>query len=350
MNKRRLNEVAVVLEKINFLYRSIRKSNEPVKKVELALLKKYLLDMYDGILTLEMPEADSTSVEPPFINPLRTDDSNSSWNDSTTESDFQSHSDGNEEQDMPENDAQLQAMDWQLPEGSKTNYTHSNSETIETEVSHSTDDQTEEATYANETSYESDYSSSSREEEEENQTTQYTNHYTNGTDERTDNATYEPTVEQTDLTDGVGDHESSKTSVLDDLVRRESIASSGRMEDHPVLVEEDELPDEGETLALDMNDMLGKQNAGSRDTDSKRGTGEVKRFPINFNQRVSYINELFGGNERAYEEAIGDLSRSRGYIEALTYVNLNLRYDFSWKDNDPTVKDFLEMIKKQYLG
>jgi hypothetical protein len=81
MNKRRLNEIAVALEKVNYLYRNMRKSNEPIKRLELALLKKYVLDLYDNILVMEMPDLEMEQhdvvlekpkfeYKPSIINPI----------------------------------------------------------------------------------------------------------------------------------------------------------------------------------------------------------------------------------------------------------------------------------------
>ena len=56
MDKKKINELAVTIEKISYLYRSVRKSDEEIQKLEIALLKKYVVELYDGILSLEKDE------------------------------------------------------------------------------------------------------------------------------------------------------------------------------------------------------------------------------------------------------------------------------------------------------
>ena len=145
--------------------------------------------------------------------------------------------------------------------------------------------------------------------------------------------------------------DTAKTQILDDLLRRDS-RPSANIEKEAIKLVADFDEDEGETIAIgELNSLLGKEQ---EETSTRKDTGAISgdsiKFPVTFNQRIAFIRELFSNNEKAYHESMKELSEARGYIEALTYINLNLRYDFNWKDNDPIVKEFLEMIKHRFLG
>ena len=131
------------------------------------------------------------------------------------------------------------------------------------------------------------------------------------------------------------DDNSVRTQILDDIVK-----SSEPTQDHNDLTVEDEI-DADETVALELNDVL------ARNSNSHTGAG--RSMDISFNQRFAFINQLFKGNSDAYNKALDDIRHSEGYIQALTYVNLNLVHDYGWDSDDPVVKDFKEVIRKCFL-
>lgn len=148
------------------------------------------------------------------------------------------------------------------------------------------------------------------------------------------------------------DDESSKTQILDNFINRENF---GEMDNSVSIYTEDDddLPAEDETIPLELNDILfQKEKPKSITANGDNGAGENNgaTFDISFNQRFAFINQLFGGDSNAYTKSIAELGQSKGYIEALTYINLNLRHDYKWKEKDETVKDFLDVIKKNFLG
>ncbi len=144
----------------------------------------------------------------------------------------------------------------------------------------------------------------------------------------------------------VNDPPPVRTQILDDLiVREEPIAP---VTPPPAPSPAPVYDDADATVAMNVNDMLSRQSQTPSGNGSTGGGGDA--FDISFNSRFAYVNQLFGGDDKAYEKAIHDLSQSEGYIEALTYINLNLRHDYKWQDGDATVKEFLDMIKGRFLG
>lgn len=318
MNKRRLNEIAVALEKVNYLYRNMRKSNEPIKRLELALLKKYVLDLYDNILVMEMPDLEMEQhdvvlekpkfeYKPSIINPIIV-----------------------QKEPEPEPVAIIQepAAITQEPAA----ITQEPVVIVEDEPIEEPIAQVVEKITAPEAIVEVD-----------------TPNWTEPTAdvEANENGKSTPLHEWGNN----DDDDSAKTQVLDDFLRRDSIPSANIDKESIKLVADfDE--DEGETIAIgELNNLLGKQKETETPQKDTGGiNGDSIKFPVTFNQRIAFIRELFSNNEKAYHDSMKELSDARGYIEALTYINLNLRYDFNWKDNDPTVKEFLEMIKHRFLG
>ncbi len=132
------------------------------------------------------------------------------------------------------------------------------------------------------------------------------------------------------------DDNSVRTQILDDIVK-----SSEPTQDHTELKMDLEV-DADETVALELNDVL------ARNTNSEY-SGSGRKVDVSFNQRFAFINQLFKGNSEAYNKAIDDIRHSEGYIQALTYVNLNLVHDYGWDSEDPVVKDFKEVIRKCFL-
>lgn len=177
---------------------------------------------------------------------------------------------------------------------------------------------------------------------------------------------HQPTFEDTgDVSEGV-----SKTKVLSDLMETnplppmDNIINKIEPEEPPVVeVPKIEVKPDPEPVAPpvpepvappvkeELNDLFKEEIKEISVADQlSSNTGGSEEFPISFNQRFAFINQLFDGDTDAFNRAIGDLGNSKGYIEALTYINLNLRHDYKWQDDDPVVKDFLDMIKKKYLG
>lgn len=259
MNKKKMNDLAVVLEKVNYLYRTMRKSNEPLKKVELALLKKYITDLYDGLVELELPlmpthevlsehkvefvpqqelvkTPPKVEVQPPKVEVI-----------------------------PPKVEAPV-APPPPPPPPPKVEVLPPKEEMPQEKIQYSKPDTNED--------------------------------------------------------------EGIKTQVF-------SSKPSGGVPKPLVAVEEEE--------TLVMNKSQPKTLADNL------SSGDKNAFPISFQQRYAFVNQLFGGDENAYNSAIAELSDSKGYIEALTYINLNLRYDFKWRDDDSVVREFLDIIKRRFL-
>lgn len=71
------------------------------------------------------------------------------------------------------------------------------------------------------------------------------------------------------------------------------------------------------------------------------------RTSIGINDKFLFINELFDGNLRIYEEAIQKLNSSLT-IAQTDLLLLDLKIVYNWDSESPTVKKFVELVRKKF--
>ena len=74
------------------------------------------------------------------------------------------------------------------------------------------------------------------------------------------------------------------------------------------------------------------------------------RTYIGLNKRITFINLLFRGKEQQYEEAISKLDSFKNYDEASQYIRENLLNVLDWKDDEPAVAEFFNLVMRRYLS
>ncbi len=120
------------------------------------------------------------------------------------------------------------------------------------------------------------------------------------------------------------DTSKDESTTVDKNVLEDKKAEAPSLNDHLAQLKE----------APTLGDVLSRNNEGS--------------FDISFNQRFAYINELFGGSHQVYELTLSELAACSTVIQAFTHINLYVRNKYNWRDNDPTVKEFLSTIRKKF--
>ncbi|MGB1206283.1 MAG: hypothetical protein ACPG5B_11585 [Chitinophagales bacterium] len=293
MDKKKINELAVTIEKISYLYRSVRKSDEEIQKLEIALLKKYVIELYDGILSLEkeeksrIPSASSSSSS--LKNKVREPKSSSVFKPKIEE---------------------------------KTIKTTPKIDKIANTFSPKTVPAEEEA---------SDFMAT------EVQPNVQVKIPISQRDTITEPAEEVKKVVEEKIIDIVeDDRDDVRTQILSDIVKSNDMAN-----DETLLITES--PE-----AKELNDSFEKRQ--NKTLADKLAQSDIKTFDINFNQRHAFVSELFNGDEQAYKQTLYELGKSNGYIEALTYINLNVRYDYRWKDDSETKEEFMNIIKSKFLN
>ncbi len=71
------------------------------------------------------------------------------------------------------------------------------------------------------------------------------------------------------------------------------------------------------------------------------------RTTIGINDKFLFINELFEGNMRVYDEAVQKLSDSYTLAQA-DIMLLDLKISYNWDSESPTVKKFVELVRKKF--
>ena len=87
----------------------------------------------------------------------------------------------------------------------------------------------------------------------------------------------------------------------------------------------------------------------SNDLNNTLKQQEAKKFNISFNQRFAFISELFGGDSAVYEHTLEELGKCNNVIEAFTYLNLHVKLKYQWKDDSSTTKEFQQIVKDSFL-
>lgn len=91
--------------------------------------------------------------------------------------------------------------------------------------------------------------------------------------------------------------------------------------------------------------------------DAGRTVGErIKMAPIEdlrkaigINQKYLLMNDLFHGENSAFNEALDKLNGFASGGEAMEYVNSDLAPRFKWDLEDDSVQNFIELVERRYL-
>jgi hypothetical protein len=69
---------------------------------------------------------------------------------------------------------------------------------------------------------------------------------------------------------------------------------------------------------------------------------------IGTNDKFQFIASLFGGNEKAFDQAIKTINGFKIYAEAQFWIKSNLREQNKWEDTDEVVKAFDLLVKRRF--
>jgi hypothetical protein len=96
-----------------------------------------------------------------------------------------------------------------------------------------------------------------------------------------------------------------------------------------------------------LNDKL---RAAQKELADELQAAPVKdlRKAIGINDRYLYINELFQGNEAMFERSLKTLNAFTILPEAEFWMQRELRMKLGWKDGDPLVQQFIQLVKRRF--
>jgi hypothetical protein len=99
----------------------------------------------------------------------------------------------------------------------------------------------------------------------------------------------------------------------------------------------------GSSLADRMHDGQERRVA---DNPGDARTSDL-RTSIGINDKFLFINELFEGNMRIYDEAIQKLNAGTTVAQA-DLLLLDLKIVYNWDSESPTVKKFVELVRRKF--
>lgn len=96
-----------------------------------------------------------------------------------------------------------------------------------------------------------------------------------------------------------------------------------------------------------LNDKLRAEKKELSDVLGEEPIKDLKKA-ISINDRAVYINELFKGDETAYERSIKTLNHFTIYPEAEYFIKRELKLRLQWDDSNPLVQQFDHLIKRRF--
>ena len=69
---------------------------------------------------------------------------------------------------------------------------------------------------------------------------------------------------------------------------------------------------------------------------------------IGTNDKFQFIASLFGGDDKAFEQAIKTINGFKIYAEAQFWIKQNLRSKFQWEEDSKTVIAFDQLVKRRF--
>jgi hypothetical protein len=96
-----------------------------------------------------------------------------------------------------------------------------------------------------------------------------------------------------------------------------------------------------------LNDKLKEDKTEVRSTIKSDSVLDLRKA-IGINDRFRFINELFRGDEYMYERSIKTINGFNSFAEAETWIQRELKVKVGWNDNNATVKDFDQVVKRRF--
>ena len=101
----------------------------------------------------------------------------------------------------------------------------------------------------------------------------------------------------------------------------------------------------GEKISL--NDKLKQSQLELSDSLSEVHIKDLRKA-IGVNDRFHYIKELFRGDESMYERSIKTINGFSILPEAEYWIQRELKVKLGWNDNNETVKQFTQLVKRRF--
>ena len=108
----------------------------------------------------------------------------------------------------------------------------------------------------------------------------------------------------------------------------------------------------------ELHEVIGEKTPSLNDRlkeDKKEVAHSLKDIPIKdlrkgigINDRFSFVNELFRGDEDMYERSIKTINNFGILSEAEYWINRELKFKLGWNDNKESVQHFYQLVRRRF--
>ena len=125
------------------------------------------------------------------------------------------------------------------------------------------------------------------------------------------------------------------------------------IEDVPTLTHQTSAPvpqkniNEATARPESLNERLKQSKIELSDMLTEAPVRDLKKA-IGVNDRFLFINELFRGDEAMYERSIKTINNFSIYPEAQYWIERELKVKIGWKESNPIVKQFDQLVKRRF--
>ncbi len=133
---------------------------------------------------------------------------------------------------------------------------------------------------------------------------------------------------------------------MDDEIEEEEFIPTLDLQDNSFKIEINDLVNDD---TKSFNDLL-KQNKKEVATRLVETPIKDLRKAIGINDKYVFINELFKGDESAYESSIKTLNHFSVYPEAEQWIKRELMISFSWNNKSDIVQHFNHLVRRRFAA
>jgi hypothetical protein len=103
-------------------------------------------------------------------------------------------------------------------------------------------------------------------------------------------------------------------------------------------------------LPIVMQEINEQHSMGSTEVAQQLQEIPIKdlRKAIGINDKYLFINELFGGDEKVFEQSIKTIQQFNIYAEAEFWVKKELLGKYQWNTTLPVVQQFMQLVKRRF--
>ncbi|MBA2421984.1 MAG: hypothetical protein H0V61_02000 [Chitinophagales bacterium] len=98
-----------------------------------------------------------------------------------------------------------------------------------------------------------------------------------------------------------------------------------------------------------LNDKYNNRGTVIADQLKQTPIKDLKSY-IGLNKRFNFISSLFNGSEMEYDEAITRVNSFSNYEQAIQFIQQELMNKHEWKEDDPIVAEFFNLVMRRYLN